>query len=69
MVLTPKSIELTATTDISDQNSTNPSTSAEDDTDQLMDKLFSDEALNETSGIGVAAVNAMSKEECVKMKW
>ena len=69
MVSTPKSIELTATTDISDQYSTNPSTSAEDGTDQLMDKLFSEEALNKTSGIGVAAVNAISKVECVNRVW
>ena len=55
-----------AIADICDQNTTNPSTSVEDDTDQLMDKLFSEEALNKTSGIGVAAVNAISKVECVK---
>ena len=69
MVSTPNSIELPATTDISDQYNTNPSTSAEGGTDQVMDRLFSEEALNKTSGIGVAAVNAILKVECVNRKW
>ena len=63
---TPKSIELPSTTDISDQNTINPSTSVGDGTDQVMDKLFSDGEVNETSEIGAAAVNAISKVECVK---
>ena len=31
----------------------------EDNTDQLIDKLFSDEVVNETIGSGVAAVNTL----------